>query len=612
MSITRYTATKDNTISNAYKEDLSTTAVSSSMGGSDVLEIFSIYGQQSDNSVEKSRVIIQFPVEKILESRSLGQIPASGSVNFHLNLSNVKHPETLAKQTTISLSPLLQAWSEGDGLDMESYSDVGASNWLSASSQVLWSLPGGINPHSVESHLNSPSTIYEFSSSLDSGTEDVSLDITSLVEDWIRHESSSSLPSKGSIQITGPSAVGNLITLHTTDGQQRNFIFSTSSNTQGKNVYFQNDAGDTDTTRNNLLAAIVGTNLFTATSEAGSSLSLTQSLNGRFGDTKITTNAAVSKVDFAGGTGVINNGLLVKLSGSFESGANSRSYYTKRFSSRSSEYFFKKPYIEARFDSSIQDDRLNLITSNPALTAAQNSKTIYYHNYVNGVLTDLDTSPKFILAVDQALTTSAVFAKTSDHNATGSGANAEEITSDKVPNTTGVYSATFKIANNTNKTFLYEKWFKADGTLLRGHPSNPLTVGIKNYYDIVNQDSNYVVNILNLQNSYRQEDQVKFRIYTRKKSRNPNVYTVASSKASVDNIKEGWYKIVRVADNLEVIGYSTGSSPSHSKLSYDVSGSYFDLDMGILEKNYLYEISLLRKDQNRYVELQEKFRFRVD
>jgi hypothetical protein len=61
-----------------------------------------------------------------------------------------------------------------------------------------------------------------------------------------------------------------------------------------------------------------------------------------------------------------------------------------------------------------------------------------------------------------------------------------------------------------------------------------------------------------------------------------------------------------------VIPYSTGSTPSYSKLSYDVSGSYFDLDMSILEPNYLYEISFLRKENSEYIEQKEKFKFRVD
>ena len=348
---------------------------------------------------------------------------------------------------------------------------------------------------------------------------------------------------------------------------------------------------------------------------------MTQSVGGRFGNTKIAfENATITKSDFTGGTGIVNNGVLIKLSGSFESGANKKSYYTKRLSSRSSEYSLKRPSIEARYDLSIKDDRLNLVTASPVLTNAQNQKTIYYHHYVNGVLADLPAPPLFSLTVDKELTTSAIFAVNSANIATSSVVTGENITSEKVDNTTGIYSATFKIANNTGKSFLYEKWWTTNGGLneqtglLRGHSTNPSTVKIKNYYDnlVSDLESQYLANITNLKESYMQQEQVRFRIYTRRKNRNPNIYTVATNKASVDNIREGWYKISRVVDNVEIIGYSTGSSPSYSSLSYDVSGSYFDLDMSLLEKGYSYEIGLLRKDQNRYVELQEKFRFRVD
>ena len=63
---------------------------------------------------------------------------------------------------------------------------------------------------------------------------------------------------------------------------------------------------------------------------------------------------------------------------------------------------------------------------------------------------------------------------------------------------------------------------------------------------------------------------------------------------------------------MTVIDYSTGSVASYSSLSYDASGSYFDLDMSILEPNYLYEISFLYKDGTDYTEQKEKFKFRVD
>ena len=64
MAIKRYKATKDNTISNAFEPNMSTRAVSASMGQSDILEVFSIYGQTSGSvdgfSKEEARVLIEF------------------------------------------------------------------------------------------------------------------------------------------------------------------------------------------------------------------------------------------------------------------------------------------------------------------------------------------------------------------------------------------------------------------------------------------------------------------------------------------------------------------------------------------------------------------------
>ena len=133
MSIKKFVATKDNTITNAFEEDLSTRATSANMGSSDVLEIFSIYSQATEGSIEKSRVIVEFPVDKIQAQRSSGDIPSAGGVQFYINLNNVVHSETLAQQSKIAVSPILQSWSEGTGLDMETYTDSGASNWISSS-----------------------------------------------------------------------------------------------------------------------------------------------------------------------------------------------------------------------------------------------------------------------------------------------------------------------------------------------------------------------------------------------------------------------------------------------------------------------------------------------
>ena len=86
MSIKRYYAEADNTITNAYKSDLTTRGTGSNMGQSDILEVFSIYAQQSATSFELARTLIRFPISDISSSRENGEIPASGSVSFYLNL----------------------------------------------------------------------------------------------------------------------------------------------------------------------------------------------------------------------------------------------------------------------------------------------------------------------------------------------------------------------------------------------------------------------------------------------------------------------------------------------------------------------------------------------
>ena len=97
MAIKRFFATKDNTISNAFKEGLSLSATGSNMGAADILEVFSIYGQKTTSSVELSRALVQFPIADISADRDSGDIPASGSVRFFMRLFNARHSEQLPK-----------------------------------------------------------------------------------------------------------------------------------------------------------------------------------------------------------------------------------------------------------------------------------------------------------------------------------------------------------------------------------------------------------------------------------------------------------------------------------------------------------------------------------
>ena len=96
MGVKRYFADADTTITNAYQADLSTRGTGANMGGADVLEVFSIYGQASGAapvglSSELERALIKFPISSIQTDRSASVIPKSGSVSFYLRFLVLYH-----------------------------------------------------------------------------------------------------------------------------------------------------------------------------------------------------------------------------------------------------------------------------------------------------------------------------------------------------------------------------------------------------------------------------------------------------------------------------------------------------------------------------------------
>src|SRR5210317_2658829 len=123
--IKRFYATKDNTITNAFEENLTTRGTGSNMGASDVLEVFSIYGQSSSDSLEKARILIEFDPD-------FTQVPSTG-VSWYLKMFNAPHSQTVPRNFTLAVQAISSSWEEGYGIDMDYYEDktrdgIG-SNW---------------------------------------------------------------------------------------------------------------------------------------------------------------------------------------------------------------------------------------------------------------------------------------------------------------------------------------------------------------------------------------------------------------------------------------------------------------------------------------------------
>jgi len=475
MAIKRYFSNADTTITNAFKANLTTRGVSGNMGQSDILEIFSIYGQSNPSSSELSRVLVQFPISDIIVDRNNATIPASGSISWYLKLYNARHSDTVPKDFTLTVSAVSRSWDEGYGLDMEEYSNVGYANWVSAASSsnlgvTNWTSEGG-------DYHTSPVKNQYFTK----GTEDLTLDVSDIVEQWI----------------------------------------------------------------------------------AGTK---------------------------------INYGFGIKLTSSQEQAAES--FYTKRFFARGTEFWFKRPTLEARWNSVRRDNRGYFYASSSLASATDNLNTIYLYNVVRGRLANIPaigTGNIYVRVYDNPSGSNTI-AATPNNPVTGGWVS------------TGIYSASFAL--NTTASEVFDRWF--DSTLATCFHTGAIDV-----YSLDSQDYNptnrYVVSCTNLKPIYYSEEQSRFRFFVRKKDWQPTIYTVATNFIPSEIIESASYKLVRVSDNLEVIPYGTGSL-MHTGLSYDVSGSYFDLDMNTLEPDYSYQIKLTFYDgvTNSWKEQPDTFKFRVE
>ena len=123
----------------------------------------------------------------------------------------------------------------------------------------------------------------------------------------------------------------------------------------------------------------------------------------------------------------------------------------------------------------------------------------------------------------------------------------------------------------------------------------------------------FVSNLTNLKPIYRTSEKARFRIFTRQKDWAPNIYTRAVATVRPFIVESGSFAVTRVIDDFNAIQFGTGSD-LHTQMSFDVSGSYFDLDMGMLQPGYAYKINLAYYNGSigDWQEQPQEFKFRVE
>jgi hypothetical protein len=319
--------------------------------------------------------------------------------------------------------------------------------------------------------------------------------------------------------------------------------------------------------------------------------------------------------------GTVNNyGVGIHLSSSYEAyysgsaGADSgsvlnntdgatKSYYTKRFFARGTQYFFKRPVIEARWNSTTKDDRGDFYYSSSLAPAADNLNTIYLYNIINGALTNIPGIGTGSIYV-------SLYSGSSD-NSEPSGSKLSLYDASTAATggyvSTGLYSCSVGI-NSSSTTTLYDVWFSGSTEYHTGSIEPKVRTG-----NLSTSEKTYYLNITNLQNSYRSDQLTRLNLFIRNKFWEPTIYTVANSTVSTTTIHSASYRVFRTLDNLEVIPYGTGSD-LHTLLSYDAKGNYFDFDMSLLEAGYEYKFKFAFYDPmtDSWKEQNEDFKFRVE
>jgi len=680
MAIKKYYAIADNTITNAYKLNLSTRATGANAGAADIMEIYSIYGRQSTSSAEISRALIKFPVSEITSDRSNSKIPASGSVKFYLKLHNAEHSKTVPTGSfTIVAEPISADWEEGYGLDLEAYKDITngnkGSNWIARKGEGLQEITKVTFTSTNKAHYAAgagANYIIAYN-----GNRAYNL--------WFNNGSDSAPSADGAeVEVDISSAGSSTAAVASEFQSTTNALAAFDSNVDPTNsaiVYLSSslEGGHTDTSVEGTISGItlavqqdgnneipwtkVGGDYITTANAAYPYRWFSQSFTSGLEDIEIDITQMVEL--WSAGT-VDNYGLGVHLSGAFEpyfstdfdptySGyiqnttGSTVSYYTKRLFARGSQYFYKRPAIEARWDSSKKDDRGNIFYSSSLAGVNDNLNTLFLYNYVRGQLANIPSIGTDAIYVsfysgsaDNSVPTGSLQTSSYTPNPPGAHSRAaielpttlpyQWVVDDDSPDppistnpyvvtgawvSTGIYSASFAITGATNPlTKIFDVWHDGTG---KNHPWASVEFATSSF-EPLNMSASYSMaeptyhlKITNLKDSYSSSENARFNLFIREKNWKPTIYTTSKTTIKSKSMLSASYRVFRTIDAHEAIPYGTGSN-LHTMMSYDNMGNYFDVDMSLLEPGYAYafKFSFYDSSLSSWIEQPQTFKFRVE
>lgn len=612
MGVMRWPAEADATITNAWVEGLTKRGEAANTGLADSVEVFVIHGQAARtgaDSKELARILLRINVTKLRESLDAGNVPLPNATNkpkYYLRMFNAKHPETLPKNFTLNVHALSNPFDEGTGIDMSEYSDVGAASWSHRTNTA-----GGTGVGTITVTSN-PTEGTEFTVKIDTEVFYVvaaatpALTKANIIDEINNGTHASNTASK---IVTASDGGGSKVTI-TADaaGSTGNYAYSVSANdgrVDTANYYMANGSDYT----------AWGTAMNIDSGDYAGAVLVSQEFETGEEDLMVDITSHIEALVWDGSLRTLNNiktdnkGLIIKVS----TENIGYSVYTKKFFARSSEYFFKRPCLEARWDSSTKDGRARFFAESSLLSNQHNTQYAFLYNSVDGEKSNYNLGGKNIYVRFYTDPDYTQLASIKDANDGYAAANFVQATNPA----TGSYQAA--ITCDTTKSTIYDMWYAASAGAA---DESTWTVIHKGAIDVKQRTpelktkkDRYVFSITNLKKSYSRSEQPRFRVYTRLKDWSPTIYTVARGSLQNKIVDNVYFKIFRVVDDEVLFDYGRGTATTnsdHTLLSYDSEGSYFDFDMSLLEAGYMYGIRFMTSIDGELREQEEIFKFRVD
>lgn len=281
--------------------------------------------------------------------------------------------------------------------------------------------------------------------------------------------------------------------------------------------------------------------------------------------------------------GLTNHGLMVKLSGAAEATTDYTDYYLKRFYGRGAWYADRRPFIEARWDDSVKDDR--------SAARAGGTSHLYLYSSPDGVLTNLSAGDVTVRLVSASLSGSTVV-----HTLVAS-ATASNVS-------TGVYSASLAIPLGTTNGTYYDLWGQSGVALMTGSVS-VFTGSV--FTSLTPQ--RYRAALKNLRDEYTRDETVRIDVSFRKSTYRPS-WVLTGSGVPTTVVKKAYYAIDNDVSKERVVWFGTGSVET-TRLSYGESGNYMDLRMSAFSKDNVYRIVFIIAEDGKWQIVDDGFRFKV-